>query len=584
LDAVSARYVSPGVYGVDDLDRHGTWRSVPTYGSVWVPRAVPAGWAPYSSGSWMYDPYYGWTWVDTEPWGWAPYHYGRWVFVHGYWAWAPGPVLVRPAYAPALVAFFGGPHVGVNVRLGIGPTVGWVALGWGEPCVPWWGASHIRHRPWWGGWGGPRVVNNVVINRTTIVNVQEINVYRNATVRNAVVAVNETHFGRGPVKPARVPHVDEKSFRPIHTPPKVAATSASFVPREGRGIRPPERVMRKSVVATRTPHPLREGSAQVERKTPPARVPAPAPRIVSVPEKRETAPALQRPAFGQSKVERRTSDRARPPAPPKIGGQKRYEQSGGTPSVTRQTQPPRQRESQVTETSPAKTQPVGRQPEADRTRPSAPPKIEGQKRPEQTPGGTPSVTRQTPPPRQRESQGSETSPAKPVGRQPEADRTRPSAAPKIEGQKRAEQPSGGTPSVTRQTPPPKQRESQGSETSPARPQTWGRQPATDRTRPSAPPKIEGQRRPEQTFGGTPSVTRQTPQPRQRVPQAISPSPARPQAVGRSSEEPRPRVLPGEPANRLSPDRAKPGQQQQKKEESKRVVDQDEKVQQRRQGN
>ena len=45
LDAVSARYVSPGVYGVDDLDRYGTWRSVPTYGAVWVPRggAEPDG-------------------------------------------------------------------------------------------------------------------------------------------------------------------------------------------------------------------------------------------------------------------------------------------------------------------------------------------------------------------------------------------------------------------------------------------------------------------------------------------------------------------------------------------------------------
>ena len=51
LDAVSARYVSPGVYGVDDLDRYGTWRSVPTYGAVWVPRGVPTGWAPYSTGT-----------------------------------------------------------------------------------------------------------------------------------------------------------------------------------------------------------------------------------------------------------------------------------------------------------------------------------------------------------------------------------------------------------------------------------------------------------------------------------------------------------------------------------------------------
>ena len=136
IDAVSSRYVSSGVYGVDDLDHYGDWRVVPTYGSVWVPQSVPAGWAPYSTGRWVLDPYYGWTWVDTAPWGWAPYHYGRWVSVGGYWAWAPGPVIVRPVYAPALVAFFGGPSV--RVAIGV-PGVSWVALSWGEPLVPWWG-------------------------------------------------------------------------------------------------------------------------------------------------------------------------------------------------------------------------------------------------------------------------------------------------------------------------------------------------------------------------------------------------------------------------------------------------------------
>src|SRR3989449_6429078 len=109
IDSMSARYVSSAVYGVDDLDHYGNWRVVPTYGSVWVPNAVPAGWAPYSTGRWIWDRHYGWTWVDAAPWGWAPYHYGRWVFIDGLWAWAPGPIVVRPAYAPALVAFFGAP-------------------------------------------------------------------------------------------------------------------------------------------------------------------------------------------------------------------------------------------------------------------------------------------------------------------------------------------------------------------------------------------------------------------------------------------------------------------------------------------
>ena len=33
LDAVSARYASPGISGVRELDRYGSWRVVPTYGS-----------------------------------------------------------------------------------------------------------------------------------------------------------------------------------------------------------------------------------------------------------------------------------------------------------------------------------------------------------------------------------------------------------------------------------------------------------------------------------------------------------------------------------------------------------------------
>ena len=72
VDTVSARYVPPTVSGVDDLDQHGNWRVVPEYGSVWVPEGVAADWAPYTTGRWVWDPRFGWSWVDTAPWGWAP--------------------------------------------------------------------------------------------------------------------------------------------------------------------------------------------------------------------------------------------------------------------------------------------------------------------------------------------------------------------------------------------------------------------------------------------------------------------------------------------------------------------------------
>jgi hypothetical protein len=423
LDSVSARYVSSAVYGVEELDRHGTWRSVPSYGAVWVPRGVPAGWAPYSTGAWIHDPYYGWTWVDTAPWGWAPYHYGRWVHVNGFWAWAPGPVVARPAYSPALVAFFAGADVGVNVRIG-GPVLGWVALGWGEPCVPWWGPTRIRHRPWWGGWGGPRVVNNVVVHKTTVVNVKEITHYHNTNVRNGIVAVGEKHFGRGPIHSARVSKVDEKRLRPIHTAPQVSATPASFAAGEGRGIRPPEKILKRSVVATRTAQPKREIPAGTGRKAESVRVPTPAPRIVSAPEKSETATVPQRPPFGQRKFERRTTDRDQPPRPPRVEGQRGSEQANkGTPSVTRQTQPPRQRESQAAPPAPVKPETSARQPGADRTR--QPARVEGQRGSEQANKGTPSVTRQTQPPRQRESQVTAPSPTRPqsLGRPAEVSRS-----------------------------------------------------------------------------------------------------------------------------------------------------------------
>ncbi|HEX4641985.1 MAG TPA: DUF6600 domain-containing protein, partial [Candidatus Acidoferrales bacterium] len=100
----SARYVSRDVTGYDDLDDYGEWRTVPDYGAVWFPTRVSADWAPYRYGHWVWVSPWGWTWVEDEPWGFAPVHYGRWAVVGGGWCWVPGPVVVRPVYAPALVA------------------------------------------------------------------------------------------------------------------------------------------------------------------------------------------------------------------------------------------------------------------------------------------------------------------------------------------------------------------------------------------------------------------------------------------------------------------------------------------------
>ncbi|MCS6920361.1 MAG: hypothetical protein NZM07_00325, partial [Elioraea sp.] len=129
----SARYVSPETTGIESLDEYGEWRTVETYGAVWFPASVPAGWVPYRHGRWAYIPPWGWTWIDDAPWGFAPFHYGRWVYIRGAWAWVPGPYVARPCYAPALVAWYGSP--GVSVSIGVG-TVGWFPLAPGEIYIP----------------------------------------------------------------------------------------------------------------------------------------------------------------------------------------------------------------------------------------------------------------------------------------------------------------------------------------------------------------------------------------------------------------------------------------------------------------
>ena len=258
LRSASARHLPPDVYGAEDLDRYGSWREVPDYGSVWVPAGVAPGWAPYSAGSWVWDPYYGWTWVDDSPWGWAPFHYGRWVFVGGFWAWAPGPVVVSAVYAPALVAFF---DVGrrSSFAIGIGtPGLAWVALSWGEPVIPWWGGSGFIGRPWWGGWGGPRVVNNVVVRNTQIVNVTNIQ-FQNVRVHNAVLTAPGGEFGRERLhaRPAAAGQLRE--MRPVRGQVPVKPDPASLVGGAPGGVRPPQSVLSRPVLTARQTVPERAG-------------------------------------------------------------------------------------------------------------------------------------------------------------------------------------------------------------------------------------------------------------------------------------------------------------------------------------
>ncbi|MBL8520650.1 MAG: hypothetical protein JNK75_08240 [Betaproteobacteria bacterium] len=138
-DRAHTRYVrestvSPYMTGYEELDDHGDWFDDGEYGRVWAPRVTIAGWAPYRYGHWSHVRPWGWTWIDDAPWGFAPFHYGRWVQIRNRWCWWPGTYHPRPAYAPALVAWYGHPGAGVTITSGI--HVGWFPLAPREHFIP----------------------------------------------------------------------------------------------------------------------------------------------------------------------------------------------------------------------------------------------------------------------------------------------------------------------------------------------------------------------------------------------------------------------------------------------------------------
>jgi len=327
IQPASSRYMSQGVYGSEALDRYGSWRTVETYGSVWVPSGVAPGWVPYSTGRWVWDPRFGWTWLDEAPWGWAPYHYGRWVFVSNYWAWAPGPIIVRPVYSPALVVFLGGPTV---VR-----PLCWAPLAWGEPLIPWWGRPGFIGVPSWRGWGGPRVVNNVVVNRTTTVNVTNISIYKNVNVNKAVVGVPADRFGHAGIRPIHISQAELAELRPVHGALEAKPVPASLTPATGPAVKPPAAMRDRTVVATRRPpdvapslraHGLSPSETPSAPRLVPAPHPSPRPEVVDRPHPPQSGREAKPPA--QPRPER-GAERPRPPGQPVPGP------SVGAPGPTR---------------------------------------------------------------------------------------------------------------------------------------------------------------------------------------------------------------------------------------------------------
>jgi len=249
----STRYVSPDMVGYEDLDDYGDWRDGGSYGPVWVPREVDAGWAPYRYGHWAWVEPWGWTWVDDAPWGFAPFHYGRWVWFYDRWAWVPGRVAPRPVYAPALVAFVGGPRWSVSLAAGGAGGVAWFPLAPDEVYVPAYQAS-------------PTYVRNVNVTNVNVTNINVTNVdvtnvhYRNRDVTGAVTSVSEETFvGARPVghNAVIVPRDRLRDAVVVGTAAPLAPTRVSVLAQPGpmRVHRPPQTVVERQVVVRTQPPP-----------------------------------------------------------------------------------------------------------------------------------------------------------------------------------------------------------------------------------------------------------------------------------------------------------------------------------------
>ena len=254
--ARSGQYVSRDIPGYADLDAAGVWRPTPGYGAVWYPSAVPPGWAPYKFGHWAWVAPWGWTWVDDAPWGYAPFHYGRWAFIGGAWGWVPGPmagpgmVVARPVYAPALVAWVGGPRFGVSIGIGAGPAVGWFALGPREVFVPPYAYSPAYMER-------VNVTNTVIVNRGVFVNVNPAGfTYVNRGVVGAVVAVpGGVMVAGGAIGGAAIVVRPEVVAR-VAVTPVVAVVPERGAVLGGRavvGVAPPAVVMNRTVVTRLAP-------------------------------------------------------------------------------------------------------------------------------------------------------------------------------------------------------------------------------------------------------------------------------------------------------------------------------------------
>lgn len=573
--AVSVRYVSPEVVGYEDLDSYGTWSAEATYGNVWFPRSVSIGWAPYREGHWAWIDPWGWTWVDDEPWGFAPFHYGRWSYFSRGWGWVPGPRSVRAVYAPALVAFVGGP--GFSLSVSSGPAIGWFPLAPREVYVPPYQVSRNYFRE--------VNVSNTVVNVTNVTNiynnptrVTQID-YANRRAPNGVTAVPPAAFAQArnvgrvaiAMPATAIARAEVHPFARV-APASPALLGAAPVAR----AKPPAAALQRAVVAKAAPPPAPVPAAQklqaleknpgqplsrtdvqaLRGAAPPAATTAPAVKVVEQPKPRPDAapPARAAGAPGPGEAARRNAPAtAATPATPAGRAIERAATPAGpgvtpAPKATPGVPPPA---AQRNERGPAG---VGAPSAADRSapssaapRPGTPPSSAADRR------GPPASANVAPGPATAVPPGARTAPAAPsVARPPEAEGP---ATPSVRGR-----PQGGPPGQVVRPPETRSAPAPGERAAPQR-------PPEARVAPQRPPEAQPQppqRPPEARVAPQrPPEVRAVPQrPPETRPQATPAAPPQPQAA-----QPAPPQSQGRPA--ASPPAAERGKGEQRGKDDKK---------------
>jgi hypothetical protein len=580
------QYLPAGVTGYEDLNAYGSWTDDGSYGRVWVPRAVPSGWAPYRTGHWSYVQPWGWTWIDEQPWGFAPYHYGRWANSNNRWVWVPPERESRPVYAPALVAFVGGVELAAVLPNQRSAPVGWFPLGPREVYVP----SYTTNRDYYQRLNrSARIEDRILEDRWQRAERREAFVagrdqalmnqrfatvvptaafVRSQPVMRSALQVQPQALASAPVAPVAAPPAPTVSVVSANaapatvtppaatgtpaTPQSRAATAPVTDPKAGANV-----PLAKTAVADMPT--LARPAATERRAAPGPKVAATQPQAGTDDKARQIAPALA-PRQGAAPPVLRGAVTPVPTQPAKPGEPARQQQAApqpqaippaapatgpapqARPGVAKPAEPTRQQSSPAPPPLPAPQQARPTEPARQPQAAPAPAPQPQQARPEppRQPQAAPPPVRAAPSPRQQEGRGQ---PA------PAVEPPRPQATP---------------PQQRQATPPPQQQvapqQQQRQAAPPPQPAPQQRQAAPPPQQQAAPPPQQRQAPQPAQQQVAPQQQRQAPPPQQQVAppqqqrQAAPPPQPRPPEQAQSRPAPQPQQQPqSRPAPQQKPD-------------------------------